>query len=418
VDGDGNLYIDVSGADRVVISGTYSLNTSSSAQLKFSKDGGSTLETGIVDFVRIGGANSVGDGDTFTGLDYVYAAGYTGTTAGTYVVDYDFIGLSATQKARFAGAAGSDDATHHFNGRVNDAAAYDTVALVPQSGSIDAVGITVYKYGVTTNAIATEGMQVDTYTTADLESGDDTFILHLNGYDFCEIIYEEMQSSANEFQRLQFSSDGGSTWETGSVYEHGQQVGSSNSEALYTYAEVGVGWGLNIGHIKISGATKGQQTFLVDYGKEDTNASAVKWSVVKTTDVYNALKLYCPTGTFSNFKITVYRWNAGGSIDLEGVNTSLDGASKAWGIGSPSGISDSYNASSFTDNGVGRFSTGLTNAMSSTDSPCPSSLRGSAGARIVVAELSDTSTVEVGVFDHSASFNDQAWQYATFGTLA
>ena len=94
------------------------------------------------------------------------------------------------------------------------------------------------------------------------------------------------------------------------------------------------------------------------------------------------------------------------------------GLSKVWVNNSASAIVDSLNASSFTDNGTGDFTTTFTNSMNNiTYSPkgsCP------VAEIFSVEALSSSSSVTVNVFQRSDSFSatDQTHFFDVHGDLA
>jgi hypothetical protein len=91
-------------------------------------------------------------------------------------------------------------------------------------------------------------------------------------------------------------------------------------------------------------------------------------------------------------------------------------ASKAWARGTISAISESYNASSFTDNGVGDYSTTFINALSNLGSGTGSH-RGT-GNRIAVINVSTTTTVINVINPATAANSDNDWMYNRHGELA
>lgn len=98
------------------------------------------------------------------------------------------------------------------------------------------------------------------------------------------------------------------------------------------------------------------------------------------------------------------------------ISTVTDGTAKAWAFGSSVAIVQSYNATSFVDNGVGNFQTSFTNVLAAQGTG--SGAHEGTGNRTIVLNTGTTIT-EIRVYDPAAAtLSDAQWMYDIFGDLA
>ena len=115
--------------------------------------------------------------------------------------------------------------------------------------------------------------------------------------------------------------------------------------------------------------------------------------------------------------------NSNGRFRLKsegGTSSKVDvqqGSAKAWARGTPSAFSDSYNFSTFTDNGVGDYTFSFTNNMNNnTWSPTTAGI--TTAARMINASNQQTSSTDIDGFSSSGSRIDTATGVAIHGDLA
>lgn len=96
-----------------------------------------------------------------------------------------------------------------------------------------------------------------------------------------------------------------------------------------------------------------------------------------------------------------------------------NGSAKAWSNSSSTAIRDSFNISSFTDNGTGDFSHAITNVFSSADYAMAAA-GFSGGSRTVVFDSAATaSDARVHTYlSSSGGLSDTSFTFALFGDLA
>ena len=112
-----------------------------------------------------------------------------------------------------------------------------------------------------------------------------------------------------------------------------------------------------------------------------------------------------------------------GQLKLDGEggsNVKVDvrqGSAKAWARGTPSAFSDSYNFSTFTDNGVGDYTFSFTNNMNN-NLWAPTTAGITTAARMINASNQQTSSTDIDGFSSSGSRVDTATGVAIHGDLA
>jgi len=316
VDVSGNLNIDLSDSDSVVIAvSDISSDTSERPRWRLSTDGGSTVESGNVyrnQFIT-DSASSQNDGDSvfFGSVDTFNSLSGIITLTGHGKSDVTVYKTST-------GTATSTSVLR--DGSVETSDVYDTLQFYLPTGSFDVVDITVYKYR-SVNVYTTNGIQVDTYAPADLETGDTQLNIDISGYDVCEIVVNSLSSTASENVLARVSADGGATLETGSVYKLMNVADNTYANTdTQLYFGSAAATSSHYGHLKFVGAKETNYTKFESSSATGSDRSRVLNGIIDSATVYDAVQFFVESGTFDAVDITVYRYNVTGLINVDSID--------------------------------------------------------------------------------------------------
>lgn len=344
--GGSDIDIDISDCDvAVILIDEMGCSVSSRPSWRLSTDGGTTQESGSV-YRQLYETGSTQTYVAATSLNIGVSDGAKPHTGILRLEGHQTAGRTGFF-SHSGDTSGSTNAAHR-NGVVDTTDVYDTIVFTPGAGTFDSMQVTVHRYsfGVATEAAVIDALDGATTTAVTPAAGDkvllldasdsdnlkhslysdfgggsvavsvvtttgtDEVVIDLSDCDWTEIMIDDLICGSSTRQWWRASTDGGTTSESGSVYQNFFLTDGNDSNAVGTEMGLDVTNGTSTKAIlKIGGHGLAGRTFFMS-SSGDTAGHAIRNGYIDTTDAYDSIVISnTAASNFTTTSITVIKYS-------------------------------------------------------------------------------------------------------------